>query len=107
MRSVLDIVGRPIAFSRSGVSLIEQRIESLKDKRFIFRFNRLIHFVLLTRATPVPTYRTLLGWFGAKLAQAQDVDELHWCGPSDTFGAAAVGLAKSRLPYREARSESA
>jgi hypothetical protein len=44
MSAVLDLVGRPIALSRCVVPLIEQRIESLKDKRFIFRFNRLIHF---------------------------------------------------------------
>jgi hypothetical protein len=27
--------------------LIEQRVESFKDKRFVFRFDRLVHFILL------------------------------------------------------------
>src|SRR5258707_2839793 len=43
MGAVLDVVGRPIALSRCVVSLIKQRVESFKYKRFIFRFNRLIH----------------------------------------------------------------
>ena len=36
MSAVLDIVRGPIALSRCVIPLIEQRIESLKDKRFIF-----------------------------------------------------------------------
>src|SRR6266481_8035469 len=43
MSAVLDIVGRPIALSRCVVPLIEQRIESLEDKRLILRFHRLTH----------------------------------------------------------------
>ena len=39
-------------------------------------------------------------FYGAELAQAHDVDELHWCGTTDTFGAAAECLEGSRLPYR-------
>src|SRR5439155_3454948 len=42
--AVLDVVGRPKAFSRYVVTLIEQRVKSFKDKRFVFRFGRLTHF---------------------------------------------------------------
>src|SRR6266403_2346232 len=43
MSAVLDVVARPIALSRGVVPLVKQRVESFKYKRFIFRFNRLIH----------------------------------------------------------------
>src|SRR5260370_27546393 len=36
MSAVLDIVGRPIAFCGRVVPLIEERVESLQDKRFVF-----------------------------------------------------------------------
>ena len=42
MGAVLDVIGRPIALGSSVVSLIKQRVESFKYKRFILRFNRLI-----------------------------------------------------------------
>jgi len=42
--AMLDVVRGPISFSRYVVTLIEQRVESLKDKRFIFRFGCLTHF---------------------------------------------------------------
>src|SRR5216684_7121190 len=42
--AVLDVVRGPISFSRYVVTLIEQRVESFKDKRFIFRFGCLTHF---------------------------------------------------------------
>jgi len=38
-------------------------------------------------------------FYGAKLAQAHDVDEFRWCGPIDTFGAGAELLEESRLPH--------
>src|SRR6202008_2444584 len=34
----------PITFSRFVVADIEQRVQSFKDKRFVFRLNRLNHF---------------------------------------------------------------
>src|SRR5260370_14359740 len=43
MSAVLDVVGRPIALSSSVVSLIKQRVESFKSKRFVFRLNCTIH----------------------------------------------------------------
>jgi len=42
--AVLDVVRGPISFSRYVVTLIEQRVESFKDKRFILRFGCLTHF---------------------------------------------------------------
>jgi hypothetical protein len=62
MSAVLDIVGRPIALSRCVVPLIEQRIESLKDQRFILRFHRLIHSFFPDAAEPgLRPKGTLLG----------------------------------------------
>src|SRR5713101_626035 len=43
MSAMLDVVGRPITFSCFVVALIEERVESFKDKCFVFRFNRLTH----------------------------------------------------------------
>src|SRR6185503_17145928 len=42
--AVLNVIRRPITLSRFVVALIEQRLESFKDKRFVFRLNRLTHF---------------------------------------------------------------
>src|SRR5882724_10584603 len=42
--TVLDVVRRPITLSRYVVMLIEQRVKSFKDKRFVFCFRRLSHF---------------------------------------------------------------
>lgn len=42
--AVLNVVRRPIALCRSVVPLIEQRVECFKHERFIFRFDRVIHF---------------------------------------------------------------
>jgi len=39
-------------------------------------------------------------FYGAELAQAHDVDELHWWDPADTIGAAAERLEESHLTYR-------
>ena len=36
MSAVLDVVGRPKALGRYVVPLIEKRVESFKDKRFVF-----------------------------------------------------------------------
>src|SRR5580700_7345365 len=38
VRAVLDVGGRPVALSRDVVSLVEQGVEGLEDKRFVFRF---------------------------------------------------------------------
>ena len=46
----LNTEERPIARRRFVVPLIKQRVEGFKNERFIFRFNRLIHFVLLILA---------------------------------------------------------
>src|SRR5882762_11371714 len=42
--AMLDVVRGPISLSRYVVTLIEQRVKSFKDERFVFRFNRLTHF---------------------------------------------------------------
>src|SRR6266850_1444614 len=81
MSAVLDIVGRPIALSRCVVPLIKQRIESLKDKRFILRFHRLIHFfVFLTRHTEFRPKGTLLGCFAAVHEVRRTRDERRLIG---------------------------
>src|SRR6059036_24285 len=41
--TVLDVFGRPIALSRYVVTLVEQCVESFKDKYFVFLFNCLAH----------------------------------------------------------------
>jgi hypothetical protein len=38
-----------------SVALIEQRVERFKDKLFVFRFNRLLHFVLLSSSAWTPS----------------------------------------------------
>jgi len=43
MSAMLDLVRRAITFSCFVVTLIEERVESFKDKCFVFRFNRLTH----------------------------------------------------------------
>src|SRR4029077_13263538 len=43
--AVLNVVGRPVAFGRCIVPLIEECVEGLKDKRFVLLFDRLIHFL--------------------------------------------------------------
>ncbi len=53
MSAVLNVVGRPVALSRSIVPLVEQCVEGLKDKIFVLLFNRLIHFYPPSR-TDVP-----------------------------------------------------
>src|SRR6266403_1742611 len=47
--AMLDVVGRPIALSRSVVALVEQRIERFEDERFVFRRRSSFHLVLLSR----------------------------------------------------------
>src|SRR5260370_35270103 len=42
--AVLDVVRGTISLGPCVVALIEQRVESLKDKRFVFRFGCLTHF---------------------------------------------------------------
>src|SRR5262245_9031240 len=49
MRAVLDVVGRPIPFSRLIVPLAKQCVESFEHQRFVLLFNRLVHFILLLR----------------------------------------------------------
>src|SRR6266404_1056154 len=44
MCAMLNVLGRPIALSRYVVTLIEQRVESFKDKRFILLCYRVVHF---------------------------------------------------------------
>jgi hypothetical protein len=46
MSAMLDVIGRPIALTCHVITLVKQGVECLKDKCFIFRFNRFIHFVL-------------------------------------------------------------
>src|SRR6266852_3577308 len=43
MSAMLDVVGRLITFSCFVVTLIEEPVESFKDKFFVFCFNRLTH----------------------------------------------------------------
>src|SRR3989442_8627436 len=92
MRAVLDVVGRPIALSRSVVALVKQRIESLKNKRFIFRFNRLIHFCCPNAANQTPAEGTLLGCLAAVHEVRRTRDERRLVGRqkddglSDLFG---------------------
>src|SRR5256885_1838365 len=43
MCAMLNVLGRPVTLSRYVVTLIEQRVESFKHKRFILLFHRLIH----------------------------------------------------------------
>ena len=45
MSAVLNVAGRPIALGRCIVPLVEQCVEGLKDKLFVFVFNRLIYFL--------------------------------------------------------------
>src|SRR5260370_4291357 len=51
MSTVLNVVRRPITLSRYVITLIEQRVKSCKNKRFVFRFNRLTHFYSPARCT--------------------------------------------------------
>src|SRR5256884_9425909 len=46
MSAVLDVVGRPVALSGHIVSLVEQRIEGLEDKRFVLRLLGPTHILL-------------------------------------------------------------
>src|ERR1700732_3794756 len=47
VRAMLDVLGRPIAFGRHVITLVEQGIERLEDERLVFRWSRLLHVVLL------------------------------------------------------------
>jgi hypothetical protein len=44
MSTMLNVVWGPIALSRCVVTLIEQRVKSFNDQRFVFRFGCLAHF---------------------------------------------------------------
>src|SRR6185503_15723009 len=59
--AVLNVIRGPITLSRLVVALIEQRVESFKDKRFVFCFRRLTHFhspVLVTKCFLAPGYES-------------------------------------------------
>src|SRR6266566_6918008 len=46
MSAVLNVVGRPVALSRHIVSLVEEGIEGLEDKRFVARLLGPTHILL-------------------------------------------------------------
>jgi hypothetical protein len=45
MRAVLNVFRRPVPFGGLVVSFVEERIERLKDQRFVCLFDRLWHFL--------------------------------------------------------------
>ena len=60
VRAVLNIIGRPIPFSRLIVPLVKQRVEGVEYQRFIFLLYRLIHnnFLIFCRYRAVGVFIT-------------------------------------------------
>ena len=49
MRTMLNVIGRPVTLSPCVITLVEQRVESFQDEGLVGLLNRGLHFALLTQ----------------------------------------------------------
>jgi hypothetical protein len=92
--AVLDIVRRPEAFSGCIVTLVEQRVECLRNQSFIFRFGP------LTQLVPPIRLRTSGPEASAGMAEFPKLKLIDKLIEDKTFKLVALSLSQ-RKDFRE------